>query len=172
MPQSVFLIAIFAVAIAVTGCAKQESTDSAQQPAAEQATADKAAAKAEPAEGKAAKEDDSNNVAKVGALSPDEVEKLLSEKNAHCFDANGEETRAKFGTVPGAKLLASYRDYDLGLLPEQKDAKLVFYCSNTQCSAAPKAAERAVLAGYKDVNVMPEGIMGWKDAGKTTTAVN
>ena len=64
------------------------------------------------------------------------------------------------------KLLTSYKDYDLGILPEDKASKLVFYCSNLQCSAAGKGAKRAVVAGYTDVNLMPQGIMGWADSGK------
>jgi rhodanese-related sulfurtransferase len=37
--------------------------------------------------------------------------------------------------------------------------------------ASHEAARRAVKAGYKDVSVMVDGIMGWKDAGQPTAAV-
>jgi rhodanese-related sulfurtransferase len=34
--------------------------------------------------------------------------------------------------------------------------------------ASHEAARRAVKAGYKNVSVMADGIMGWKAAGETT----
>jgi rhodanese-related sulfurtransferase len=174
MIKKLSLIALLTASVAVIGCKKEETKagdapEKAQSARTETKTDTPVAAKVEPSK---AHSKDPHDMAGVGKLSPDDVEKLLAEKKAHCFDANGKETRAEHGSVPGAKLLASYKDYDLGVLPESKDSKLVFYCSNTQCGAAPKAAERAVLAGYSDVNVMPAGIMGWKEAGKKTTAIN
>jgi rhodanese-related sulfurtransferase len=38
--------------------------------------------------------------------------------------------------------------------------------------ASHEAAGRAVKAGYNDVSVMPEGIEGWKNAGKPVELVN
>jgi len=110
-----------------------------------------------PAEGSAVK------VMKVKELSS-----LLTKKDAVTVcDANGEKTRNEYGVIPGAKLLSSYREFDIAKeLPTDKNSKLVFYCSSTRCSAAPKAAERAVEAGYADVNVLKVGIKGWIEAGK------
>jgi hypothetical protein len=46
-------------------------------------------------------------------------------------DANDDDYRKANGKVPGAILLANYREYDpKAVLPESKDAPLVFYCSN------------------------------------------
>jgi hypothetical protein len=46
-------------------------------------------------------------------------------------DANTEEFRKENGKVPGAILLANYREYDAKtVLPASKDTPLVFYCSN------------------------------------------
>jgi rhodanese-related sulfurtransferase len=95
-----------------------------------------------------------------------EAAKLQQEKKATLVDANGKQTRAKYGTIPGAVLLTSYNKYDLKELPASKSEKLVFFCANTQCQASHAAAERALEAGYTDVNVLPDGIMGWKQAGK------
>lgn len=95
-----------------------------------------------------------------------ETAKLQQEKKATFVDANNKETRAKFGTIPGAVLLTSFNKYDPKELPASKSEKLVFFCANTQCQASHAAAERALEAGYTDVNVLPDGIMGWKQAGK------
>jgi rhodanese-related sulfurtransferase len=35
--------------------------------------------------------------------------------------------------------------------------------------ASHEAARRAVKAGYRDVNVMADGVMGWRHAGKPVT---
>ena len=47
------------------------------------------------------------------------------------LDANDLEFRQENGVIPGAKLLSSFKDYDLKKeLPANHDAPLVFYCSN------------------------------------------
>ena len=80
---------------------------------------------------------------------------------------NSEETREKNGTLPGAVLLSSYRDYVVAReLPADRDRALVFYCHSPMCGAAAEAARKAVTAGYRQVWVMPEGIRGWARAGQ------
>jgi rhodanese-related sulfurtransferase len=83
-------------------------------------------------------------------------------------DANGKETRAKMGVIPGARLLTSSTQFAATELPASKDSKLVFYCANTRCQASHQAAQRAVDFGYTDVSVLPDGIKGWVDAGQAT----
>ena len=101
----------------------------------------------------------------VRELTVVEAVTMVSAGSATFYDANGPSTREQFGTVPGAVLLSSYRDYDLSTLPQDKASAVVFYCSSTRCSAAPKAAGRAVEAGYTNVAFMPKGIRGWIAAG-------
>ena len=85
------------------------------------------------------------------------------------FDANSAKTRMQYGVIPGATLLSSATAYDTGReLPADKNARLVFYCANKLCTASHSAAERAVTAGYKSVYILPDGIMGWKEAGQPT----
>lgn len=49
------------------------------------------------------------------------------------LDANVEDTRDKYGVIPGARLLTSYGNYDVATeLPPARNAKLVFYCANTR----------------------------------------
>ena len=111
--------------------------------------------------------------------TPDGVQELTIEQaatmaatgTATFCDANGQSTRDKYGTVPGAVLLSNYRNYDMSELPPDKASTVVFYCSSTLCSAAPKAADRAVKAGYTNVAYMPQGIRGWVDADKPVSKV-
>ena len=62
----------------------------------------------------------------------DDLKALLAERGSkvHVFDANLEVTRVRFGTIPGATLLASDDNYALSVLPLNKHAALVFYCAD------------------------------------------
>ncbi len=97
-------------------------------------------------------------------LSVADAAVLHGKEAAVMVDANGASTREKYGTIPGALLLTGY-EYDVAELPAEKSSSLVFYCASSMCSAAPKAARKAVEAGYTDVHVLPEGIQGWVEAG-------
>ncbi len=91
---------------------------------------------------------------------------LKSDNPPVVLDANNPDTRAKYGVVPGAVLLSNYKKYDLAkTLPADKTKSLVFYCANTQCMASHAAAKRAAKAGFKNVSVMSDGIMGWAESG-------
>lgn len=108
-------------------------------------------------------------------MNSGEVQKLLEAKSAPIavFDANGEDTRKKEGTVPGAVLLTDLDGEKLvKALPKDKNTKLVFYCANEMCTASHKAAKAAAKAGYPDVAVMTDGIAGWKKAGLKVSTVN
>ncbi len=105
----------------------------------------------------------------IPEVTVDEAEKAL-QAGAMAVDANSETTREKNGTVPDAIILTSSSKYDLAQLPEDKSKDLIFYCSNTRCTASDAAAERAMEHGYQNVHIMREGIKGWKDAGKPTAS--
>jgi len=68
--------------------------------------------------------------ANVKEASVEDVSTWLTAGTATVFDANNESFRKNNGVVDGAVLLASYKDYDLGVLPEDKARQVVFYCSN------------------------------------------
>jgi rhodanese-related sulfurtransferase len=104
----------------------------------------------------------------------DDLVQLMHDRSLHIhiYDVNPADVRAQTGCIPGAEQLASYV-YDASVeLPSHKDATLVFYCRNTACKAADIAANRALLAGYTDVDVMEDGIEGWMNAGLHTEPAN
>ena len=109
-----------------------------------------------------------DNSEAVPEISVADADKAL-QSGAFAIDANSESTREKNGTVPNAIILTSSYKYELAQLPEDKTKGLIFYCSNTNCTASDAAAERASTSGYENVHIMREGIKGWKDAGKATT---
>jgi len=103
----------------------------------------------------------------IPVIAVEEADKAL-QSGAVAVDANSTRTRKKNGTVPDAVILTSSYKYDLAQLPTDKEKDLIFYCSNTSCTASDAAAERASAHGYENVHIMREGIKGWKDAGKPT----
>jgi rhodanese-related sulfurtransferase len=109
-------------------------------------------------------------VASVGEISVETLASRLetTPTKTVVFDANGDSTREKYGVIPGARLLTSYASFAESELPSDKAAELVFYCGSKACSAAPKAAQRAVDAGWTNVHVLTAGIKGWAAAGRPT----
>lgn len=105
----------------------------------------------------------------IAAVTVDELDQLLAHHDCQAVDANGDSTRKKMGVIPGAVLLSSMDA--VNELPADKAKGLVFYCANTACGASHEAAEKARLAGYKNVKVLPDGIAGWVKAGKTTSSI-
>jgi len=102
--------------------------------------------------------------AQAAEISVDELASKLD--SVTVCDANGADTRSEYGVIPGAVLLSDYSSYDIGVLPKDKTGEVVFYCASEKCSAAPKAAGRAVSEGYTNVRVLRAGIKGWAEAGK------
>ena len=94
---------------------------------------------------------------------------MLARSDGQAVDANGDATRKKMGVIPGAVLLTNMDA--VNELPADKARNLVFYCANPACGASHEAAEKARLAGYKNVKVLPEGIAGWVKAGKKTSSI-
>ncbi len=109
----------------------------------------------------------------VKSLTVEQLASLRKAKKATAVDASPEPFRNEHGVIPDAVLLSSFNAYDVAQeLPPRKDTKLVFYCANPQCKRGYSAALRAAEAGYSDVNVLPDGLLGWKKAGQPTRSVN
>jgi rhodanese-related sulfurtransferase len=104
----------------------------------------------------------------VPTLTVAELAARLARGGARAVDANGEVTRKRFGTIPGAILLSDYETFLPSELPPDRGAGLIFYCASDTCSASDEAAARAVAAGYTDVHVLAAGITGWVRAGQPT----
>lgn len=98
-------------------------------------------------------------------LSVQQLSDLLGKQHdLHLFDNNGPERYAA-GHLPGAIWLR-FDSVEAGDLPPDKGATLVFYCANERCSACHVAARSALALGYRNVFILPAGIMGWEKAGK------
>jgi hypothetical protein len=65
---------------------------------------------------------------RIPSITMDEVEAGLAAKQLVAVDCNGELTRKKYGTLPGAIRLADPEEFAPSVLPADKKTKLVFYC--------------------------------------------
>jgi len=103
---------------------------------------------------------------KLEAISPDRLNEMITNDRVNVLDVNARQSWMK-AHVPGAINLdlAVYTESDL---PADKEATLIFYCSNPMCRKAPKATRKAEKMGYANVKVMPVGISGWLSAGFPT----
>ena len=99
----------------------------------------------------------------IQLVSAEQVEKMLGAKDLKVYDVNIDELWEKYhlpGAIHvGAHALAS-------ILPSDKTASLVFYCTGPKCMSSHSAALKAIALGYKNVFVMNDGIGGWLKAGK------
>ena len=95
------------------------------------------------------------------SISPVGLNEMMQKQKVTVLDVNSRQSWMK-ARVPGALNLdpANYKDSDL---PPDREANLVFYCSNPLCRKAPNAARRAEKMGYGNVKVMSAGITGWLD---------
>jgi len=99
----------------------------------------------------------------LDTISPGDLHELMRKETVTVLDVNARQSWLA-ARVPGALHLdpANFGPADL---PADKDAMLVFYCSNFLCRKAPNAARRAEGLGYRNVHVMSAGISGWLSAG-------
>lgn len=76
--------------------------------------------------------------------------------------------------ITGAKALPAdvTTEVTLAALIKDKDAPVVFYCSNTSCPASAAAAHKAAELGYANVYKYPGGIEEWKKKGLPTVKLN
>lgn len=96
-------------------------------------------------------------------ISPADLHRQLAAGGVHVFDVNARGSWLE-ARVPGAAHLDP-QSFDAAALPADRDAMLVFYCSNPLCRKAPNAARRAKHMGWSRAHVMSAGIRGWLGAG-------
>jgi len=99
-------------------------------------------------------------------ISPRALHERMQKERLFVVDVN-DESRWLAVRVPGARHLDP-RAFEADDLPADRDAPIVFYCSNPLCRKAPNAARRAIGLGARNVRVMSAGISGWVNAALPT----
>jgi cytochrome b subunit of formate dehydrogenase/rhodanese-related sulfurtransferase len=92
-------------------------------------------------------------------ISISNAAKLLGEDNIYFLNANTQEVVENYGSISGSIYINTEKWETL--LPEDKNAVLIFYCLNRTCYASSEAAFEALKMGYNNVFVMLEGIEQW-----------
>tara|TARA_R110000868_G_scaffold1211_2_gene9351 strand:+ start:72831 stop:73169 length:339 start_codon:yes stop_codon:yes gene_type:complete len=96
---------------------------------------------------------------RLKTISPKRLNEKLGEKNLFIYDLNSIQSY-QLAHVPGA-VHANQETFSRKDLPDNKDAELIFYCSNPLCRKAPNAAKLAIKSGYDNAQVLMAGISGW-----------
>jgi rhodanese-related sulfurtransferase len=102
-------------------------------------------------------------------IAHDELVKALQSRTVTVLDANGTGTY-KEGHIPSAIDFEQAEKSLCSVLPADKNALIVAYCGNEQCSAYRRAANAASELGYTNVKHYAKGIVGWKASGATVEA--
>lgn len=92
---------------------------------------------------------------------------LPAREDALLIDARDTERRYAVGHIPGAINLPAKRFDDLapGLLPQDKDKLIIFYCDGIECKLSHMAAEDAEDLGYTNIRVYVGGFPEWFKQG-------
>jgi len=101
---------------------------------------------------------------KVPDISHADLQAAVAKKAAVILDVNGSDSFAE-GRIPGAIDFVANQKKLAALLPKDKNALVVAYCGNEQCTAYQAAASAAVALGYTNVKHYAPGIDGWKKSG-------
>lgn len=96
-------------------------------------------------------------------ISVEEVRSRLQQSDFYTYD-NTPVSSYRRHHLPGAKHLDP-GDYSASDLAPDKNATLVFYCTDALCGAGPYAAKRARNMGFEHVYVMTAGMAVWLRKG-------
>jgi rhodanese-related sulfurtransferase len=95
----------------------------------------------------------------------DELKRAIAEHKVTLIDVNGTDS-FRAGHIPGAIDFIAKESEIPKLLPKDKSALIVAYCSNEDCGSYREAADVARQLGYTNVKHFSAGIIGWKKAGE------
>jgi len=105
--------------------------------------------------------------AEVTDISQKDLQAAVTSKSAVIFDVNGTDSY-RDGHIPGAIDFIAHKNEVAALLPADKNALVVAYCRNEQCTAYRAAARAALDLGYTNVKHFAPGIEGWIKSGAPT----
>lgn len=88
-------------------------------------------------------------------------------KVAPLIDARPTARRYDIGHIPGAiSIPESQFDKHVGMLPQDKNALMIFYCQGLKCDLSHKAAFMAEKLGYTNIKVYAGGVDDWQAKGE------
>ncbi|MCV3386538.1 hypothetical protein L8X52_03270 [Campylobacter lari] len=106
----------------------------------------------------------------VKSISLAQAQEMLDQNNTYFFDVNSEQDRQANGYIPNS--ISTYVENWQNLLPNDKNANLVFYGLNRFRFEASQAAAVAIELGYKNSVVMLDGIESWVTSGRKVEKID
>ncbi|ASM37865.1 MAG: rhodanese-like domain-containing protein [Campylobacter sputorum] len=100
------------------------------------------------------------------SINMHQAEEFIGQKDVYFVDTNPQSVYENAHIKDAIFLDYVNAKNILTSLPEDKNAKLVFYCMNRYSHASSMAAKEALDAGYKNVYIMIDGIEGWILSGR------
>lgn len=95
-----------------------------------------------------------------------EYAKLPKPEGVTIVDSRPKKRKYDKGHIPGAVSIPdSSFDKMAGMLPENKDELVIFYCGGVKCKLSHKSAFKAEKLGYTNLKVYAEGFPDWKKKG-------
>lgn len=98
----------------------------------------------------------------VDAQFVSQYAKVPMQEDVMIIDSRPFKPKYVKGHIPMAVSIPDSKfDKLVHMLPENKDALLIFYCGGTHCKLSHKSAYKAEALGYKNVKVFAEGFPAW-----------
>lgn len=98
-------------------------------------------------------------------INSEQLKKVVDAKadDVVVIDARGPEEYQEVHIPRAINIPEKNFDEHKNLLPEDKNARLVFYCNGVKCGKSKRAAKKAVELGYKNILVYAEGMPVWEE---------
>jgi TolB-like protein/class 3 adenylate cyclase/rhodanese-related sulfurtransferase len=90
--------------------------------------------------------------------------KSLHERGVFFFDSRGKYDYER-GHIPGATNLLFHQVWGSLVNIVDRDAEIVFYCTDPKCHLAANSSAQALILGYTRVYYFAAGFSAWQDAG-------
>jgi rhodanese-related sulfurtransferase len=98
----------------------------------------------------------------VDAAFVQQYAKVPMAENVMIIDARPKRAKYDKGHIPMAVSIPDSQFAKMtDLLPEDKNALLIFYCGGLKCKLSHKSARKAEALGYKNVKVFAKGFPAW-----------
>lgn len=106
-------------------------------------------------------------VCSTNIVTTDQLDQLINSKeDVYLFDARSAKYDDGKRIPTGVALSYNASAKEVAEVIPYKNSLVITYCSNLQCPASAKLAKHLHDLGYTNVKEYPEGIKGWRDAGK------
>lgn len=98
-------------------------------------------------------------------INSEQLKKMVDAKDDGIIviDSRGPEEYQEVHIPRAINIPEKNFDEHKNLLPENKDARLVFYCNGVKCGKSKRSAKKATELGYRNILVYAEGMPVWEE---------